>query len=149
MVFRLCYFSTNLIPRATDPRATGLRNLVMVAGSNNRSLGITGGLIFNGNYFAQVLEGDRSQVSGLFGKISRDPRHTSVVLVDARDVETRSFERWSMGFADVMAASDDLNIKYGCPDGFEPNAMSAASFCSYLLDMVSREETRVAVSMQS
>ena len=97
MLFRLAYYSTNLIRRSIDPRRSELRKLVLSAGANNRKRGITGGLMFNRGYFGQVLEGDRSAVSALFCEIAKDPRHRSIVIVEASTIDKRLFEHWSMG----------------------------------------------------
>jgi hypothetical protein len=79
MLFRLAYYSTNLIKKSINPRHSELRKIVVSAATNNRSRGITGGLMFNRDYFGQVLEGERDSVSDLFCLIARDPRHRSIV----------------------------------------------------------------------
>ena len=56
--------------------------------------------MFNRDYFGQLLEGDRSAVSELFCRIARDPRHRSIVIMEATVVQQRVFERWSMGLAE-------------------------------------------------
>jgi hypothetical protein len=61
MLFRLAYYSTNLNRKTTSPRLSELRKIILSAGSNNRERGITGGLMFNRDYFGQVLEGDRAK----------------------------------------------------------------------------------------
>ena len=42
-------------------------------------LGITGILLFNGQQFFQVLEGNEEILESLFSKIQFDPRHRDVV----------------------------------------------------------------------
>ncbi len=100
MLFRLGYYSTNLIKKSTDPRHSELRKIILAAGATNRNLRITGGLMFNRDYFGQVLEGDRSSVSELFCRIAKDQRHCSIVIVEASAVDQRMFDRWSMGLAE-------------------------------------------------
>jgi hypothetical protein len=100
MLFRLAYYSTNLIKKSSTPLQSELRKIVLSAGANNRNRGITGGLMFNRDYFGQVLEGDRTSVSDLFCRIAKDSRHRSIVIVDASVVDGRMFERWSMGLAE-------------------------------------------------
>ena len=56
----------------------------------------------NRDYFGQVLEGDRASVSDLFCRIAKDPRHRSVVIVEASAVAERRFDRWAMGLAEKM-----------------------------------------------
>ena len=45
MLFRLVYYSTNLIRKSSNPRRSELRKIVLSAGTNNRAMGITGGLM--------------------------------------------------------------------------------------------------------
>ncbi len=73
MLFRLAYYSTNLIKKSTSPRQSELRKIILSAGTRNRERGITGGLMFNRDFFGQVLEGDRASVSDLFCRIANDP----------------------------------------------------------------------------
>src|SRR5450432_845896 len=139
MLFRLAYYSTNLIKKSAIPHQSELRKIILSAGANNRIRGITGGLMFNRDYFGQVLEGDRSSVSELFCRIAKDQRHRSVVIVEASVVDQRIFERWSMGLAEKTETAELLNSKYGLVDGFNPSAMSASNFLNYVFEMVSLE----------
>lgn len=47
----------------------------------NRDRDITGMLVFDGQYFMQVLEGPRQKVTALYELIQTDPRHEEVVTV--------------------------------------------------------------------
>ena len=147
MLFRLSYYSTNLIKKSTNPRRSELREIVLTAGANNRALGVTGGLMFNRDYFGQVLEGDRSSVSELFCQIAKDRRHRSIVIMEASVVDQRIFERWSMGLAEKTETAELLNSKYGLSEGFNPSEMSASSFSNYVLEMVSLENQLISVSI--
>lgn len=147
MLFRLAYYSTNLIKKSKTPNRSELRNIVLSAGTNNRKLGVTGGLMFNRDYFGQVLEGDRSAVSELFCRIARDPRHRSIVIMEATVVQQRVFERWSMGLAEKTETAEALNAKYGLTEGFNPSAISAPEFLNYLFEMVSLENELISVSI--
>lgn len=147
MLFRLSYYSTNLIKKSTNPRHSELRKIILTAGANNRALRITGGLMFNRNYFGQVLEGDQSSVSELFCRIAKDQRHRSIVIVEATVVDQRKFERWSMGFAEKTETAELLNSKYGLGEGFNPSAMSASNFLNYVFEMVSLENRLISTSI--
>ena len=147
MLFRLVYYSTNLVRKSVNPRDSELRKIVASAGSKNRATGITGGLMFNRNYFGQVLEGERGAVSELFTRIAGDARHRSVVIIEALEVGERLFERWSMGFAERTETSEALNARYGLAHGFDPTALSAKDFLSYVLEMVTQDESLISVSV--
>jgi hypothetical protein len=147
MLFRLAYYSTNLIKKTTTPRLSELRKIVLSAGSNNRERGITGGLMFNRDYFGQVLEGDRAAVSDLFCRIAKDPRHRSVVIVEASAVAERRFDRWAMGLAEKTETAEKLNCKFGLEHGFDPTQISAGDFSNYIFEMVSLEDQLISVSI--
>lgn len=66
--------------------------------SNNREIDVTGVLMASGNLFFQVLEGPAEAVDGLYDKITRDTRHTHVVLLGSEyPVTDRLFPDWAMG----------------------------------------------------
>jgi hypothetical protein len=48
--------------------------------------------------FVQVLEGPRSEVTSLYGRIARDPRHKHVFVLHESMVGNRMFPDWRMGF---------------------------------------------------
>lgn len=56
-----------------------LRLLTREASENNRSMQVTGILLFNGTEFFQVLEGEEQVVDALFRHICKDPRHSDIV----------------------------------------------------------------------
>ena len=147
MLFRLAYYSTNLIKKSTSPRLSELRKIILSAGSNNRGRGITGGLMFNRDYFGQVLEGDRASVSDLFCRIANDARHRSVVIIEASAVAERRFDRWAMGLAEKNETAEKLNAKFGLEHGFDPTRISASDFANYIFEMVSLEDQLISVSI--
>jgi hypothetical protein len=147
MLFRLAYYSTNLIRRSADYRHSELRKLVLSAGANNRKRGITGGLMFNREYFGQVLEGERSAVSALFCEITKDPRHRSIVIVEASAVENRLFENWSMGLAERTETAEKINLSFNLPYGFDPTQMNAETFFKYVFQMVNLEEQLISIKI--
>ena len=147
MLFRLAYYSTNLIKKSTSPRHSELRKIILSAGTHNRERGITGGLMFNRDFFGQVLEGDRASVSGLFCRIVNDPRHHSVVIVEASAVGERRFDRWAMGLAEKTETAEKLNSKFGFEHGFDPTQISATDFSDYIFEMVSLEDQLISVSI--
>lgn len=63
---------------------------------NNAAAGITGLLLFNGQNFLQLLEGERDAVDALLDRVETDPRHSGVVVVTDIEVAERSFPGWSM-----------------------------------------------------
>jgi Sensors of blue-light using FAD len=73
-----------------------LNQILSVAKRNNLRDGITGCLICRADFYLQMLEGPRAQVTAAFHRILRDERHLDVVLIGSGDVSARMFADWSM-----------------------------------------------------
>jgi hypothetical protein len=93
-VFRLIYSSHSRI--APERARTELGEIFDTARRNNRELGVTGALVVADDWFAQTLEGDESVVRKLYEEIATDSRHEQVTLLQATNVEDRTFGRWAM-----------------------------------------------------
>lgn len=63
---------------------------------NNQARNVTGLLLYNGRNFLQLLEGDESELVSLMVKISHDPRHTGISMIDRRMVRERACPDWAM-----------------------------------------------------
>lgn len=55
-------------------------------------------MLFNEDWFVQLLEGDEADVRSTFDRIAVDPRHEDVELLTEKTVASRQFPDWSMGF---------------------------------------------------
>lgn len=66
---------------------------------SNRRANLTGALLFTGVNFAQVLEGRRENIDGVFARILRDPRHREIVIRQDVPILQRRFSGWSMAYA--------------------------------------------------
>jgi hypothetical protein len=67
------------------------------AAAFNASAGITGALLYLDGRWAQILEGDQADITGLYDRITRDPRHDRVTFDYLIKTEGRLFPDWSMG----------------------------------------------------
>ena len=63
----------------------------------NYENGITGYLFKDGNFFLQYIEGKKENVSELFDKLQRDPRH-KILFYTTKPIIKRRFENWSMNY---------------------------------------------------
>jgi hypothetical protein len=63
---------------------------------NNGARNVTGLLLYNGRNFLQLLEGEESELVSLMVRISHDPRHTGISMIDRRTVPTRVCPDWAM-----------------------------------------------------
>lgn len=91
---QLLYVSST--PRDITPSA--LNDILAVSRANNALLGVTGLLIYIDGGFLQILEGDERTVRELYMRICTDRRHWEARLLLDREVESRAFTGWSMGF---------------------------------------------------
>lgn len=76
-----------------------VRAIVAASRVNNARLGLTGALLFTGEYFAQVLEGPAPEVDRLMEKIGRDTRHGAITIVAREPISARRFSKWSMAYS--------------------------------------------------
>ncbi|MCK0129748.1 BLUF domain-containing protein [Erythrobacter sp. F6033] len=63
---------------------------------NNPARGVTGLLLYNGRNFLQLLEGGEAELVDLMVRITHDPRHTGVSMLEHRKVEQRACSDWAM-----------------------------------------------------
>lgn len=75
-----------------------IKEILNKASSNNRPFNISGVLLFNQNFFFQVIEGPQEYVEVLFDKIKEDNRHYDVKVIASSVLEKRQFDQWDMGF---------------------------------------------------
>ena len=122
MLVRLMYAS-----RATEAlNQESLSAILRKSMANNPGVGVTGVLCSSGSIFLQVLEGGRSQVSALYNRITRDPRHHDVVLLSYDEISERSFAGWAMGQVNMGRLNPALLLKYSEAAVLDPYAVSGA-----------------------
>jgi hypothetical protein len=131
MLIRLIYAST-----ANDTvDIHEFKRILLQAKANNNRCDLTGMLAFNSKIFLQALEGDRNQVSELYGRLMRDPRHHSLAVLKAGDIEQRMWSQWSMGFAAPNADNRALFLKHSSQSTFNPYFMRADAVEQMLLEL--------------
>lgn len=96
MLTSLLYVSQSRIPE--QGVEDSVDQIIAAAEVRNRSLGITGAVLFTGQHFAQVIEGDRAAIDALWGDIRGDIRHERLVVVERKSMAKRRFADWSMAF---------------------------------------------------
>lgn len=99
----------------------------------NKKLDIRGMLLYKGQSFMQMIEGEKHIVLGLYNKIREDVRHGSVITIMSGGTSKRIFEEWSMGFCNMEQAGDfphyDDYIKDNLTfNSFQENAEGAYKF---------------------
>ena len=84
-----------------------LAGLLTHSRERNAADGVTGLLVYRYNTdfkrgnFLQVLEGTNDALDDVWRRISGDPRHHTIIVLDEGESETRMFGDWSMGFRNV------------------------------------------------
>ena len=128
--FRLVYYSQNRIP--LDQLAAEIEVILDASRKNNVLLGVTGALMFNAGYFAQVLEGEQGAIESTFERIQRDERHGNVHLLEFAPASKRSFQSWSMAYigAEGTATSDIASV--ASRSGFDLTTLNGEQLFSRL-----------------
>ncbi len=108
-MFHIIYMSSAVGELSVDE----LRELLGESREWNKQEGITGALFYKEGNFLQVIEGNEAAVRELFARISRDPRHRSIMPMFQEEIPEREFPGWTMAF-------HDLNFGKGAaPEGFD------------------------------
>jgi hypothetical protein len=94
-ICRLVYMSER-----TPSAPLDITQIIETSRRNNSSAGVTGFLMFDGEYFAQALEGTRMAVTHTYNRIVGDGRHQNIHLISCMDVKERLFPGWAMGLLD-------------------------------------------------
>jgi len=101
---------------ATEPlNDDQLMDLLKESRSTNDRYNITGLLYYFNQSFIQLIEGNEESVKLIYGKICKDPRHYSVIMLKDGYTAKRYFPDWSMGFKKLSPS--DLQNGYEPADG--------------------------------
>lgn len=90
-----------------------LMQLVDKASRRNKSLNVTGVLSFDNGRFGQIIEGKPKDVELLWEAIQRDPRHTNVISLGMKRINSRRFANWSMrlcGREEITSANPGIKL---------------------------------------
>lgn len=81
---------------AYSPSPADLEDLVHKARLRNRSLGVTGMLLYENGKFLQTLEGPPEGLSEIWAAIREDKRHTHIEILSEHVVSARLFSDWDL-----------------------------------------------------
>jgi blue light- and temperature-responsive anti-repressor len=146
-LYRLVYASKNLLQGPDHAVTAAVRQILDASQRNNRKVGVTGALMFNGGAFAQVLEGPRAGVEETFERIQRDERHGDVTVLQCGPAEARGFPDWSMAFVGQSARGQALWCGLAAESGFDLTRLDGDGVFAMLHGLVLEEEgTPIAVT---
>jgi hypothetical protein len=134
-LIRLTYFSR---VRRQGSMEDHLDDILVTSVTNNRRDDITGMLVHDDTWFAQMLEGRESIVSTTFERILRDDRHSDVSLVSMHPVGQRRFADWWMRAIAYDKDNCELFRHYGENDHFDPPLMRVDRLCDLIEDLAER-----------
>ena len=91
---------------------TVLAAITKTARPRNKSLMITGVLLYHNRSFLQVIEGPKSSLQALMKRIEADPRHMNIKRLIDQPIRKRSFAEWNMDSFNIGSTAtlerDDL-----------------------------------------
>ena len=132
MLVRLLYAST--LKSNNDPAV--IDSILAQSRDHNPALGITGILVHSGGIFLQALEGGRKQVSELYSHITKDPRHTDVVLLHYEEITERLYGSWTMGQVNLAKVNTSVLLKYSETAELNPYGVSGAVSLALLEELM-------------
>nr|WP_161557370.1 BLUF domain-containing protein [Acidisarcina polymorpha] len=110
-LIRIVYVSRNTIEGDEVDRSVECAKILESSRCRNSQNGITGALLFNGGFFAQVLEGPRSVIEGTLSRIEFDKRHDYLAVLSNREVAHRVFEDWSMAELEMPTGAPKASLQ--------------------------------------
>ena len=135
MLVRLLYAS-----RSTAEIDDALLGAILErSGRYNIEHGITGILCTypQGKVFLQALEGGRTSVNELYGKIVRDPRHLDVTLLDYTEITERRFSNWRMGCVNLNRVNVGSILRFSESPILDPFSMNGPTALLLLQELAS------------
>lgn len=83
-----------------------VKDIVRASRAHNRSRGITGALLFDGERFCQLLEGGEGELVLLMRRIERDARHGAIRTLHRGAAGARVLRSWRSGYCE---SANDLD----------------------------------------
>lgn len=112
-LFALMYSSD----AAVKVEQSTLDKILETSRRNNKSIGVTGILLFRQGRFYQYLEGSERAVRGLYETIRADTRHTGLKVLLETGVAERRFADWIMGYEPLRETAG--NVPHGFRSTFD------------------------------
>jgi len=120
MLVRAFYISRSAGPQTSVVTGSILKTAMVF----NRINQITGVLCQGDGFFLQMIEGERSVINQLYGRIARDSRHKDVELVKFEEITQRKYSQWSMALIDLSDTDPMVVMQH--PE-FDPYSTSSAT----------------------
>ena len=139
-LYRLTYVSKNLIKGSEVETSEAIEQILDVSRHKNALVNITGTLMFNGRAFAQVLEGDRTDLDTIFDSIKNDHRHCKINVLQYAITKKRNFSNWSMAFVGQSLHGNTVWGSLGDQSGFDVLRLDEGKIFSLMYRIVQMSE---------
>jgi hypothetical protein len=136
---RLAFYSKNETHFVDEESGEFLAAVASACAKGNPEDSLTGALLFNQDYFVQVMEGDAASISKQLWALTNDQRHSTMTILVAEAVDSRLFDNWSVGFADSSDRSAALYLRFGTSPTLDPTVMSPADVVTLVNEFVRAE----------
>ncbi|MEO7998133.1 MAG: BLUF domain-containing protein [Gemmatimonadaceae bacterium] len=93
-----------------DMSANDLADILSRSHVNNAGVNVSGILLYSVGSFFQVLEGNSADVDATFDRIAGDSRHAHTTVIIREPIPARSFQEWTMGYAQISDADADAIV---------------------------------------
>lgn len=103
-----------------------LSAILKVAQVRNSAVEVTGALLVCNGWFVQELEGPMQPVLETYGRITRDPRHEKLMIIEATPARERHFANWAMCGLHFSPIDREIVEVLSSSGGFDPTRLSAA-----------------------
>jgi hypothetical protein len=103
-IYTIVYRSVPVFSGSVARYLSEIDSILATARRRNAEVSITGAMLFNEDWFVQLLEGKEADVRGTFDRIAADTRHEDVQVLFSSTTSARSFPKWSMAFVGDAAA---------------------------------------------
>lgn len=69
--------------------------------NNNDKYNITGLLMYCDKNIIQYIEGENQNIIKLYDNICKDTRHTGIIKLFTKEIHSRRFTNWKMGYKNI------------------------------------------------
>lgn len=138
IILRLTYVSRH---NANNKKIEVTRILAQ-AQRNNQQNDVTGALVISDDYFLQSIEGERAVINELLSKLFKDDRHSSLQVIECREVEQRRWGKWSMKHLSLSDQDKEYVRKFAVGTNFNPYLMHSAQIIAFIETLSRIEEER-------
>ena len=97
-IFTIVYRSAPVFTGSVTQYLAEVDRILATARRCNTGASVTGAMLFNEDWFVQLLEGEKDAVRATFERIAADPRHDEVEILFEGSTAERRFPEWSMAF---------------------------------------------------